>query len=856
MSESPAKRRKTSPTTSIPINAPILQNRNATTPSFASPTRASIAKRDAALLSRGISPTKHVAEPASSGKNLNDLFAKALGEVRPTIEGEAPGTKTGRTLGGNFSVKPRRISRSPSKPAKSVERAIAPPVDLEGVTNPFQKKGLRRSPTVSQPESVIPNSQQTEEDDFNPFQKRGLRRSPTGSQSAQLLQPPQLSQPLQQTAEERAVLDPFTTTPPGAPPSRALGSSRVSEVLATPSLASASRATQLVSPNVETRSRSNLVPTETEVPPSLEQAIPTAPSPKVQQRAQNGNIQSREVEGPLIRDDRAIVSSEPILSVTKGQTNLEQKPEPAKASSISNLNHSNISPSTRRLRSERAISRREGSQEPDLPPTPTQRGLADPVVTTPPTGIHNTPSKRERTRQKKALKSSPLKPRDARPEETVASLPLANEPKSTSPSKAPKGVSQLEKTQKRRQSVRFLIPEDPHRDKKKERDALLYEIQQLQADVKLGNEEVERLRLLHQAPSKQIAMAHNIEASKELVPMLLRSTNKPTTSLPPAKPKTIFSSINAFLPFRSKRKPTAISTVAKQALEKPLPSLLPMEQSNPLVFLQAFSPLHYTQTINLLPLTPSSPETHSSDVTTQLREHHITASHPSQLFLSQLSLVVNTSNHTIHALEVSQIDPSAKSELGLFLKEKAEAKELSVIGWAMGRWAEVASIRAKFWCATEAEFADSEARKASIQSIQANSKKRKRAGTAPLDGESETQTRQEKKWSRRELLVHMGRTSFDIIGEEVLLRIEWNIKFDWTGEAESVISAVAKLPDSCKCSSNCDQSEHQLTRIMTGHAQDERRSLDAIPSTFQQLVKKQGPLDAVRGIVYLLFSEE
>jgi hypothetical protein len=46
------------------------------------------------------------------------------------------------------------------------------------------------------------------------------------------------------------------------------------------------------------------------------------------------------------------------------------------------------------------------NQEPELPLTPTQRGLTDPVVTTPPTSIHNTPSRRsKRSRGAKAKPS-------------------------------------------------------------------------------------------------------------------------------------------------------------------------------------------------------------------------------------------------------------------------------------------------------------------------------------------------------------------------------------------------------------------------------------------------------------------
>jgi len=79
----------------------------------------------------------------------------------------------------------------------------------------------------------------------------------------------------------------------------------------------------------------------------------------------------------------------------------------------------------------------------------------------------------------------------------------------------------------------------------------------------------------------------------------------------------------------------------------------------------------------------------------------------------------------------------------------------------------------------------------------------------------------------------MRRTSLLLTGEGVEFRIEWNVIFDWTGEAESIISASARVPSSWQ-------------------EEDERGSLAKVPETFDSLVKARGPMAAVRAMVALL----
>lgn len=804
MSESPSKRRKTSPTTSVAVGTPNLRNRNAPTPSFASPTRASEAKRGANLERRGLSPAKELAAPISTGKNLDNLFAKALGDERPSIEGQDEGVKSATTIGGGLAAKPRRMSKSPSKSIRNVERTSAPPVDLEGVANPFQKKGLRRSPVGSKVGDVAPVSQPVEEE-FNPFQRRGLRRSPMGSQPSQASQISQSIRPSEEQREQsqvqRSILqarspEPFSTTPPGLPPARALQNTRsppTEQRLQSPKPQAAE--TVRKSTRKEVARPAPLFELNVSLPEAQVLSEPLQQPDAVQTNATTATrAAASEVSTANQPRSPGTVTALPLERAERASNVDTKKPKTADRPSKDMTTLSSRSTSTR------PVLQSPRSEEPELPPTPTQLGLADPVVTTPPSGIHNTPSKRERARLKKALKSSPLKPRDERPLEEAVEKPNGPAEDITSKQNAPlsrPALRQLDSNTKekpqRRKSARFLVPEDPYAEKKKERDSLLEELKQLQSDVKLANQETERLRLRRQNTSKKAAKSLALSDPDAVLAMLLRSTAEVRPQPPSeSQPKSIFNSINAFLPFRSRRKTTsALSSKAQQSLEKPLPSMLPLAQADPLPFLQAFSPLHYTQTITLLPPTPSE----GSSTTLQLEEHLISAYHPSQLFHANVSLVVNTANHSVHNLEILRLDPAAEHELGAFLHDKAKAKELSVVGWAMGRWAEVNIARAKFWCTIHNEFSSPKSVQPSIQRFQDRGKKRKRANSVPVGAETDASGRV---WTRKDIMMHMGRTNYEISNDNAVLRIEWEIKFDWTGEVKNCITALAKLPESCK----------------------------------------------------------
>lgn len=835
MADSPAKRRKTSPTTSIPIDAPATPSRipvrkdgSKTTPrrpSFASPTKASLSRHNPQLLNRPTSSGSGIERPSSRGK-LDDMFAKALGE-RPSsrdgpsiITGEdrmggpvdggsgntggnsRPGTPKSRgskALGGAWSANPRRMSRSPAKrvekPAvgfssRDIEQEI-----LAGA-NPFQKKGLRRSPppgmTAAETEKEM-TADPVVEDTFNPFQKRGLRRSPVSSQPAS-----QPMKPVDQQYQNATRLPEVSTTPQGPVPPHT-GFVEISKEIARQEAAGhkptpdqqqvRSAVAEAMSLNMANRSPSPVIakPHSQRRPPgvaeimsshrTLRSSSPAVASPSTHRKA---------LEVPEIVPTRRVLRSSSPAVAPSTQKRVPVVPAVISTRRSLRLSSSPIPDPLEQRKVPEApeiisANRPPPFEEPELPPTPTQLGLADPIVTSPATGIHDTPTKRVKRKVGQKLKSSPLKPRDPPPPEVVQEKQPVRET-------VLDYQYQPAKPAKRRKSARFLIPEDPHAEKKKERDALLRELQQLQADVALANQENERLRLLSESKKK----VPTVSNSDELLAMLQRATE--TSTAPKPKPASIFKSISSFLPFAPRRKPAPLLVS-----QKPLPSHDAIPLDNPLPYLQAFTPLTYTSTVTLHQNPPNSSAYTSDDTNSPLfQKHIITASHPSGLFTSRLSMLVNTTSLKITDLSVLRLDMNAETELGTFIRARAKSqgplgKDVSVICWAMGRWIEVSIKRAVFWYTVDSELGNAAKRKQYLQ----RKKKRKRLGSV-VDGQDDQEENEKSNLSRRQLLPYIGCTNMELVNEEVELRFEWKVAFDWTGEVESELGAVARLPKSCE----------------------------------------------------------
>ncbi|KAG0649908.1 hypothetical protein D0Z07_3691 [Hyphodiscus hymeniophilus] len=840
MDSSPSKRRKTSQTTPVPGDAPTTPSRIpvriqplSVRPSFASPTKASLSKHHPQLLRRSSSVGAGAERPGSRGRDIQDVFAKALAGPRPSIEGSGTplardvvaitprgsAHRRARSDGGGLSAKPRRMSRYPFKHTpKAIEQQRNAVEELqENIDNPFIKRGLRRSPPAGSQTGVL---QDLQEHDINPFEKRGLRRSPMSSQAVeaagqilvQFTNVPEVSMTVSDLLISKTVDVPEMSKPPVR-----RGSEPYTTQSTEPITVNSFERNERANP---TRKLGSPQPAErTDVPDTRQET--------------SGHLKDTPERNPLFSQATGSIALNPnhlempAIPSTKTERLRPSEPDPPivlprlQGQREQHLEESSKR-TTRASQAEELLNaNRRQPEEPELPPTPTQLGIADPIVTTPPTGIHDTPSRRARKKYKQ--KSSPLKPRDPPPPE----ISLEAEPGART-----KPRSRTSQAVGRRRSARFLIPEDPYAAKREARDNLLKELQKIQADVAFGIQENERLRLQHESNKKRGPSAPS--NPNELLDMLIRATAPEPALDMKSKPKSIFKCIDSFLPFTSRRKRllTAFPNV-----EKPLPSYLPVALEDSLPYLQVFSPLVYTSTISLI-----SQEHTSSDTSVHVEQpnyqlHRIKASHPSGLFSARLSMVVDSSLLSITSLDIEALPFMAEKELGTFMREQSNSdnvfdRNIGVLCWAMGRWVEVSVSRARFWATVEQDFTTLEAR---AKSLEHKVRKRKRRGSVILGDDDATDNghEEQRKWTMRQLLPHMGRTVMELNNDEIELRFEWRIGFDWTGEAESAISASARLPKSWQ-------------------SLDDRKSLHKIPASFDKLVKERGPLLAVRTIVGLL----
>ncbi len=119
------------------------------------------------------------------------------------------------------------------------------------------------------------------------------------------------------------------------------------------------------------------------------------------------------------------------------------------------------------------------------------------------------------------------------------------------------------------------------------------------------------------------------------------------------------------------------------------------------------------------------------------------------------------------------------------------------------------------------------------------------------------------KLTRRRLSPHLGRSSLTFFRQDLQLIIDWNISFDWTGEAQSRVSAATAVPGACEYHP-CPQPTHSpnvarldlLTCMMpTGSRVDSRGTMSKVPEMFHKLVKEKGMFQATQTIVRLLFAE-
>lgn len=493
--------------------------------------------------------------------------------------------------------------------------------------------------------------------------------------------------------------------------------------------------------------------------------------------------------------------------------------------------------------------------EPELPPTPVD---PDHAASTPPTGIHSTPSRQPRRSRALAAKirSSPMKHPPTKPaadifrheDEHILPTTEADPLRATvRPHDIPRGgrevVKARSKPMPRPSNVRGVETAGAEAEKIREQDALQIEVAQLERDLDVVAQENERIRQL-QLSRKEMVMARN---SSDIFDVLERHLGHRKKDSPTGQSAAWLQAALdpiSFLPFGkpSSALPTLFQEdISAEPEHEPIshhPISLTARESLP--FLQAFTPLSFTSHVTIDPYPtkdPASEDGLNSD-TALVQHHSITAkaAFAPGLFSARIDVTVNAMTHTVTSISVPFMNPpSAAGELSplaakILADPKASSSALSrnvgVLTWAMGSWLRVAVRRAKVWRTLDRELGTPDAVIRTVARVKAggNGWRRKYQTGSGVDdhskdgGENDADSDNSADCigslvNTDDLLPYMGQLWMDLAvpssaqgkGSGIttktdvsVLRIQWRIEFDWSGEATSQIRALVSLPGKCK----------------------------------------------------------
>jgi hypothetical protein len=418
-------------------------------------------------------------------------------------------------------------------------------------------------------------------------------------------------------------------------------------------------------------------------------------------------------------------------------------------------------------------------EEPDLPTTPSQQGLEE--QDEPRRGVlFSSPSKRP-PRAMGPVKHSPLRPKAPPVQEASPTQHIEDGPDDT----------------QARNGVKRAHTPDPEVEKKKQEKARLErEIAELEAQVTQCTQEITKEQ--QRSPAEALRPS---EQSK-LRAFIAKLTGNDT---PADTPPLLSTLLNSFLPFS-----TIKIAPRPRPLSKPITSHRPIDLADPLPYLRLFTSLTFTSHLTLPrgKVSPSSSRVHQN--------HTIDIAGPQNLLTAQISITIDALQNGIINMQLLRLSPWAERELGRYVRERAEQKDLSNACWAIDSFWNLARKRAEYWRSCESAF-----------SLLLSSH-----DTENIPPQSTTS---KSKTSRKSLNRHLGRDSLILQDSHVLLKINWGIGFDWTGEAESDVSVEAAFPAAWT-------------------EGDKKGVFGKVPETFGALVRAKGVLGGTRVVVGLLFS--
>jgi hypothetical protein len=420
-------------------------------------------------------------------------------------------------------------------------------------------------------------------------------------------------------------------------------------------------------------------------------------------------------------------------------------------------------------------------EEPELPTTPSQQGLEE--VDSPRRGVlFSSPSKRP-PRVKGIVKQSPLRPKAPAVQEASSTQYVEDGPEET--------VAPERKEKKQ--------PPDPEIEKRKQEKARLErELAELEAQVSKCTEEIVK----EQKRTRDEALRPSDRSDLQAFVAKISGADDKADAIP------ISSLLCSFLPFS-----TLSKAQGPQKPDKPVPSHRPIELADPSPYLEMFTCMKFTTQLHLPrgKILPSSKRVH--------QKHTIDIVGPRKLLTTQVSIIIDILASEVISMHVLRLSPWAERELGTFLRERSEVRDLGNASWAIESYWEIAQKRAQYWHRCESTFAYL------------------LVGRTSEDTENaRPQTKQDKKMSRRDLNRHLGRDTLILQDKHVLLKLNWRIGFDWTGEAESEVTVEPAFPS-----------------VWTEG--DAAKTFSKVPETFASLLQSRGAFEATRVITALLFAQ-
>ncbi|KAJ8111937.1 hypothetical protein OPT61_g5580 [Boeremia exigua] len=275
------------------------------------------------------------------------------------------------------------------------------------------------------------------------------------------------------------------------------------------------------------------------------------------------------------------------------------------------------------------------------------------------------------------------------------------------------------------------------------------------------------------------------------------------------RPTPVSSLLCSFLPFSNLSVPPHKQKLA----DKPIASHRPIELEDPLPYLEMFTSFQISTQLGL----PRGKVLSTSRRVHQ--KHTINISGPQKLLTAQVAITIDCLTNEVIDMHILRLPSWAERELGSFMRTKAKEKDIGNACWAIDSFWDIAVKRAQYWHRCEKAFA------------------RLLPGRTDTDTENVTTAATKSSvLSRKDLSRHLGRDMLILQDQHVLLKINWRIVFDWTGEAESNVNVECAVPAIWK---EADASD----------------TFRKIPETFDALLRTKGTFEATRIMVALLFSQ-